>query len=163
MSEQMLRDALHDAMADSPAPPPMTSATVVRRARRVRARRRVAWSGAGCAAVVATMAVTASVLPGTGRTPAPVQVGASPRVTVPPPTGTPSPSGSPGAWPTGPDGKPQQDRTATAGVRYVQAVHLLDALSPAVPDGYRVAGHEVHDLRPDGYSSYGTDTARAVA
>src|SRR5206468_11033415 len=64
MTEQMLREALRDAMAVSRAPSPMSSATMVRVARRARTRRRVGWSGASCAAMAATIAVGTSVLPG---------------------------------------------------------------------------------------------------
>jgi hypothetical protein len=39
-------------------------------------------------------------------------------------------------WPTGPDGKPQEDRTARAGDRYDKGVRLLERLVAAVPGGY---------------------------
>jgi hypothetical protein len=43
-------------------------------------------------------------------------------------------SGEP--WPTGPDGLPQEDRTARAGSRYDQGVRLLDEILSIVPAGY---------------------------
>jgi hypothetical protein len=38
-------------------------------------------------------------------------------------------------WPTGPDGKPQEDRTAKAGDRYDTGVRLLERLIAAIPSG----------------------------
>ena len=38
--------------------------------------------------------------------------------------------------PTGPDGLPQEDRTARAGPRYAQGALLLDRLLAGVPAGY---------------------------
>jgi hypothetical protein len=138
MTEQMLREALRDAMAESAAPPSMSSAVMVRTARQARTRRRVGWSGAGCAALAATIAVTAAVLPGAAGPGATLNdAGGPPHPAMTPPVVTPSGTAEP--FPTGPDGTPQQDRTATAGVRYEQGTHLLEALLTVVPAGYAVA------------------------
>jgi hypothetical protein len=64
VTEQMLREVLHDAVAASPAPPSMSCAAMVRVARRARGRRRAGWSGASCAGVVAAVAATTLVLHG---------------------------------------------------------------------------------------------------
>ena len=114
MTEQMLREALHDAMTAGAAPPPMSSTVMVRVARRARNPCRVGWSGASCAALVATIAVTASVLP---RPPAGISTGLSGGVPAVAPVYAPATAQ---AWPTGPDGTPQENRTATAGARYEQ-------------------------------------------
>ncbi len=149
MTEQMLRDVLRDSMAASTPPPPMSSATMVRVARRARARRRVLWVGAGSGALAATIAVTATALPAPQTRPVTVHPGSSASVHVasPPP---PTPAGTAQPFPTGPDGRPQQDRTATAGTRYEQGVQLLDALTKAVPAGYAVPdqpGRRFHEAQ----------------
>ena len=64
MTEQLLREALHGAMAVGSPPAPMSSALIVRVARRARRRRRTGWSGASCAGVVAAVAATTLVLQG---------------------------------------------------------------------------------------------------
>ena len=132
MTEQMLREALHDAMTAGAAPPPMSSTVMVRVARRARNPCRVGWSGASCAALVATIAVTASVLP---RPPAGISTGLSGGAPAVAPVYAPATAQ---AWPTGPDGTPQENRTATAGPRYEQGLRLLDALVKVVPAGFAV-------------------------
>jgi hypothetical protein len=140
MTEQDFRQALRGAMAASNPPPPMSCTAMVRVARQARVRRRFAWTGAGSAVLAATVAVGASLLSGT---PAANGLAAG----GPPPSRYPTPpvmpSGTAEPFPTGPDGLPQQDRTATAGVRYQQGVKLLDALVKVVPAGY-TAGDGSH-------------------
>jgi hypothetical protein len=130
MTEQDLREALHRTMAASTPPPPMSATSVMHGVRRARIRRTI-WASAGCGLVVATVAVAAAAIPG-GPGPS-LQFG-GPRPGV-----APNPDESkPGVWPTGPDGQPQEDRTARAGERYDQGAKLLAELVAAVPAGYAV-------------------------
>jgi hypothetical protein len=129
MTEDEMRETLRSTMTATVPPPPMSSARVLTGARRARLRRRTAWACAGTVTIIATMlggaAIThASILPSIGTPPA-----AQPAA---PGTGTDTST----AWPTGPDGKPQQDRTARAGARYDQGVRLLGAVLAALPSGY---------------------------
>jgi hypothetical protein len=130
MNEQELRDGLRSAMAVATPPPrSVNAAAVIRGARRARARQRTIWAGAGTGLLVAAVLVGAG-LP-LGSPGQPLDFGA--------PGVAPSPGASkPGPWPTGPDGQPQEDRTARAGERYEQGVKLLDRLVAAVPLGYTV-------------------------
>lgn len=129
MTEQDLREAMRRTMAASTPPPPMSATSVMHSVRRARIRRTV-WASAGCTLAVATIAVTAAAIPGS---PGPsIQFGGPPGV-------APNPEQSkPEVWPTGPDGKPQEDRTARAGERYDKGVKLLAELVAAVPAGYAV-------------------------
>ncbi|NES13863.1 MULTISPECIES: hypothetical protein [Micromonospora] len=135
MNGAELREALRHEMAAVVPPPPLDSAAALGTARRVRARRRTGWACAGSAAVVLAVAGGAAIgtagagIPGTG--------GVGPAAAGPRPI--PGPSGKTAEpWPTGPDGRPQEDRTAKAGARYDQAVRLLDQLISVVPAGYAV-------------------------
>jgi hypothetical protein len=136
MTEQDFRQALQGTMAASNPPPPMSSATMLRVARRAQVRRRYTWAGGGSAVLAVSLVAGASLLSGT-----PAATGLT--AGSPPPSRYPTPPASPSGtaqpFPTGPDGTPQQDRTATAGVRYEQGVKLLDALVSVVPAGYTVS------------------------
>ncbi|MEU1601789.1 hypothetical protein [Micromonospora matsumotoense] len=131
MNGEELREALRTEMAVTTRPPSLSVDAALRTGRRARVRRRAAWTGVGLtAALLAVTGVGAVGAPGTdGFTPAAPGVG---------PVLPPSVHDTKPAWPTGPDGRPQEDRTARAGTRYDQAVRLLDALVAVVPAGYTV-------------------------
>jgi hypothetical protein len=120
---------------------------MLRVARRARGHRRFAWTGAGSAVLVATVVVGASLLSGTPAATG-VTTGSPPPSRYPIPPVAPSTTAE--AFPTGPDGSPQQDRTATDGVRYKQGVKLLDALISGVPAGYTVVdqSHQADFIGP---------------
>jgi hypothetical protein len=135
MEEHELREAFRNTLTKSSPPTPMSAQTAVRSGRRALLRQRLIWFSAATTAlaVVAAVTVSASVwqaspgLPGDpGRTPSPA-------------AGTPQPGGSadsPQPWPTGPDGKPQEDATARAGKQYDTGLLLLRRLIEVVPAGY---------------------------
>lgn len=142
MNEHDLREALHRDMAASTPPPPMSATTVLAHARRARMRQRTLWAGAASGLAAVTVAIAATAVASE-----PQNVGGVPPVA--PHAG--SKSAEP--WPTGPDGKPQEDRTARAGARYEQGVKLLDELVRTVPAGYAVTDryHQANfDDRVDG-------------
>ncbi|MEV4488710.1 hypothetical protein AB0K04_01170 [Micromonospora coxensis] len=142
MNGEELRETLRSEMAEVDAPPPLSAATALAVARRARVRRHTAWACTGAAAAVLAVAGVAGIAAvdttgGRGfsaAAPGP----ASPRPTGTAPQTVPTPSetktGQP--WPTGPDGQPQEDRTAQAGTRHDQGVRLLDAVVAVVPAGY---------------------------
>lgn len=143
MNETELRNALRSTMSATTAPPPMTVAAALEKAHRARVRQRTIWAGAGAGLVAATVLAATAALPG------------APGHSLN--TGGPGVRESMSAWPTGPDGQPQEDRTAKAGERYEQGVALLDELVKAVPAGYTVPDgpevrtHQAHfDDRIDG-------------
>jgi len=158
MNETELRDGLHEVIAASSPPPPMDAVAVLDAARRARIRRRAVWAGSGAAAGVVAIAVGTTVALSGGWTPsrltgpagpgAPSVTGASKvpgqGTSAPPGTGLPQGTGVPQGedtktpWPTGPDGSPQQDRTANAGPRNDTGARLLDELVAVVPPGYTV-------------------------
>jgi hypothetical protein len=129
MKEHELRDALRGAMATVTPPPPMSATSVMEGARRSRVRRRTIWAGAGSGLVAATVLVATAFIPGSpGQSRDAGGPGAAP-----------NPGASkPGPWPTGPDGQPQEDRTARAGERYEKGATLFDRLLAMVPSGYTV-------------------------
>ncbi|WP_420119527.1 hypothetical protein [Micromonospora sp.] len=131
MNGEELREALRAEMAATARPPSLSVDTALRTGRRARVRRRAVWAGAGVtAALLAVTGVGAVGAAGSGGfTPAAPGVG-----TVPPP----SVHDTKPVWPTGPDGQPQEDRTARAGTRYDRAARLLDDLVAVVPAGYTV-------------------------
>ncbi|WP_433281862.1 hypothetical protein [Micromonospora sp. CA-244673] len=141
MNGEELREALRHEMAGVVPPPPLDATTALGAARRTRARRRTGWACAGSAAVVLAVAGVAAVgttgagVPGTGTA---GPGGLSPSASGTKPSPAPSAPETASAWPTGPDGRPQEDRTARAGNRYDQAVRLLNELISAVPAGYVV-------------------------
>jgi hypothetical protein len=141
MTEEELRAALRSTMTATLMPPSMSAVETIGRARRTRIRRRAAWLGSGAAGAVAVVAVAVGVT-AAGR---PVGLVAG----GPPPSAVPTPAGSPvtmpppstegkQVWPTGPDGSPQEDRTARAGAQYDKGTKLLSDLVRAVPAGYDV-------------------------
>ncbi|MEU4675668.1 hypothetical protein [Micromonospora sp. NPDC023737] len=139
MNGDELRAALRGEMAASHPPPPLGTAGMLGVARRARARRRTIWACAGSAAAVLALAgvATANTPDGSYSGPAgpapatPPTKPAGPASAVPP---TSKDSATP--WPTGPDGHPQEDRTAQAGSRYDQGVRLLGEIVSVVPTGY---------------------------
>ncbi len=127
MREDELREALRGTMAASPPPRPMTANATIRAARRDRLRRLIAWALPGSMAAVAVIVVATVVSGVAGRGLLPGQH----------PMPLPSMGGdTEQPWPNGPDGKPQEDRTARAGDRYDMGVRLLDRLVAAVPGGH---------------------------
>ncbi|MGS2615632.1 hypothetical protein ACVCAH_14070 [Micromonospora sp. LZ34] len=126
MNGEELREALRSTMAATIPPPPLSTTATLGAARRARVRRRTAWACTGSAAVVLAVAgATAIGTPGAG--------GFSPA--GPGPQAIPHPSVTQ-PWPTGPDGRPQEDRTARAGSRHDQGRRLLDEVVSVVPAGY---------------------------
>lgn len=144
MNEHELRNALRGVMVASSPPPPMDTAAVVEAARRAHRRRRAVLAGTATALAVVVITVTAVVAPGWSALRGGQLEPAGPPVSeTPRPTGTAEPFPTSGtltetALPTGPDGKPQQDRTARAGPRHEQGARLLEALTAAMPAGYTV-------------------------
>jgi len=141
MTEAELRDGLREVITASGQWPPMDVAVMLEVARRARRRRRTIWAGMGAVAGVVLIAVGATVaVSGGWRTSSPL----GPAGPTWPVTGTAGASATPTqtpqdtetVWPTGPDGKPQQDRTASAGPRYEEGARLLDKLIALVPPGY---------------------------
>ncbi|WP_327008895.1 hypothetical protein OHA72_17535 [Dactylosporangium sp. NBC_01737] len=133
MNEDDFRVSLRDAIDSSTPPPPMSAAVAVTTGRRAARRRNLLAGGAAAAVTVVVAAVAAAVAGGGLGSAAPQQAGA--------PGGTPAvTAGTPGndkqVWPTGPDGQPQEDRTARAGTRFDQGEQLLVDLLAVVPAGY---------------------------
>lgn len=127
MTGEELRDALRSEMAATTPPPPMSTAVALSTARRARLRRGMFWGCIGsAAAVLAVTGVAALSLPGAGVLDA---GGLIPQV-MPWAEDTREP------MPTGPDGQPQEDRTARAGARYEQGVRLLNQIVTVIPAGY---------------------------
>jgi hypothetical protein len=141
MDEQDFRASLRDAVSNSTAPPAMRAEQAIRIGRRAARRRMAATGGAaiGVAAVVATVAVAAGGVFGSRG---PLQFGA-PGVA---PSAQPGQS-KPNVWPTGPDGNPQQDRTARAGLKYEQGQALGTQLLAVVPAGYTAPNDTGGDQR----------------
>jgi hypothetical protein len=136
MNEDELRAALRTTMTVTLAPPSMSAADAVSRGRRSQVRQRAAWIGSGGAAAVAVFAVALAAT--AGRPPGDL-VGGPPPSALPTVSGAPVPAPTvPGktVWPTGPDGSPQEDRTARAGAKYDEGKKLLDDLVGAVPAGF---------------------------
>lgn len=135
MKEDELRDALRNTIAASSPPPPMSTTHAIAAGRRARVRRFAAWTGAGSATAVAVIAVVGIVFAGAGPAPGVAQP-AGPGPVTTPPAQLSSSGGTKEPWPNGPDGKPQEDRTARAGTRLDQGVRLLDEIVAVVPAGY---------------------------
>ncbi|WP_433062148.1 hypothetical protein [Dactylosporangium sp. CS-033363] len=143
MDEHNFRASLRDALDQSNQPPSMRPGAAVAEGRRAARRRTAAIGGAGVGVLAALTAIgvaaTAGGVPasrqaaGPGQpsvaatAPSPVRTGASPV-----PIGTDTKE----VWPTGPNGTPQGDRTARAGVKYDKANALLEHLLTLVPAGF---------------------------
>ncbi|MET7672496.1 hypothetical protein [Micromonospora luteifusca] len=127
MNGEELRDALCSEMASITPPPPLSTGATLGAARRAHFRRRAVWASLGSVAVVLAVTGFAAVGDPGGRV-------------YQPAGGLPAPSERSGdtkeAWPTGPDGRPQEDRTARAGTKHDQGVHLLNEVVSVVPAGY---------------------------
>ncbi|MET8350238.1 MULTISPECIES: hypothetical protein [unclassified Micromonospora] len=128
MNGEDLRDALRSEMADATPPPPLSTAAALGAGRRAFRRRRAVQVCAGSAAVVLAAAGFAAVATPGGEVYQPA--GGVPAVPAPSATDTKE------AWPTGPDGRPQEDRTARAGSKYDEGVRLLAEVVSVVPAGY---------------------------
>ncbi|MGC5290437.1 hypothetical protein [Micromonospora sp. DT231] len=128
MNGQELRDALRSEMASTTPPPPLSTAATLGRARRARFRRRATCASLGSAAVVLAVAGFAAV--GGPGDPVYQPAGGGFPLSADASTDTKEP------WPTGPDGQPQEDRTARAGSQYDRGVRLLNEVVAVVPAGY---------------------------
>ncbi|WP_430497285.1 hypothetical protein ACQRWP_21615 [Micromonospora trifolii] len=124
MNEQELREGLRSEMAGMTPPPPLSTTAALGAARRTHFRRRALWAFLGSAAVVLAVTGFAAVATPDGHVYQPAGQGplASPDTKEP--------------WPTGPDGQPQEDRTARAGSKHDQGVHLLNEAVSVVPSGF---------------------------
>ncbi|MET7822998.1 hypothetical protein [Micromonospora zamorensis] len=128
MNEEQLREGLRSEMAGITPPPPLSTGAALGAARRTQFRRRAVWASLGSAAVVLAVAGFAAVSTPDGRLYQPAGNG---------PLASPDASGdTKQAWPTGPDGRPQEDRTARAGSKYEQGIHLLREAVSIVPAGF---------------------------
>ncbi|MFD6566548.1 hypothetical protein [Micromonospora profundi] len=127
MNGEELREALRSEMASTTPPPPLSTGATLGAARRAQLRRRGLWASLGSAAVVLAVAGFAAVGTPDGRVYQPAGHG---------PPVAPDASDTKEAWPTGPDGLPQEDRTARTGSKNDQGVHLLDQVVSVVPAGY---------------------------
>ncbi|MEU7613642.1 hypothetical protein [Micromonospora sp. NPDC049204] len=128
MNGQELRDALRGEMANTTPPPPLSTGAALAAARRAQFRRRALWTSLGSAAVV--LAVTGFAVVTTPDDLVYQPAGRGPLVSLDATGDTKEP------WPTGPDGKPQEDRTARAGSQHDRGVHLLNEVVAVVPTGY---------------------------
>jgi len=128
MNELELRDKLREVIATSEPPAAMNATAMLDTARAAHRRRRAALAGGGAAAAVVAIAVGATVALGPGLQQLPLG-GA---------LWGPNTAETKPAWPTGPDGQPQSDRTSYAGPHHDVGVRLLDELVAAVPQGYTV-------------------------
>ncbi|WP_433220368.1 hypothetical protein ACQP00_17790 [Dactylosporangium sp. CS-047395] len=147
MDEHNFRASLRDALEHSNQPPGMRPEVALAEGRRAARRRTAAIGGAGVGVLAALTAV--GVAATAGGAPAGQQAAGPGRpsvaATAPAPAGTAGPSPVPigsdtkEVWPTGPDGTPQGDRTARAGVKYDKANALLEHLLTLVPAGYTAA------------------------
>ncbi|MBG6100106.1 hypothetical protein IW249_000520 [Micromonospora vinacea] len=124
MNEEELREGLRSEMAGMTPPPPLSTTAALGAARRTHFRRRAVWASLGSAAVVLAVTGFAAVATPDGHVYQPAGQGSL----APPDTKEP--------WPTGPDGQPQEDRTARAGSRYEQGIHLLREVVSVVPAGF---------------------------
>ncbi|WP_433263546.1 hypothetical protein ACQPWR_26520 [Micromonospora vinacea] len=124
MNEQELREGLRSEMAGMTPPPPLSTTAALGAARRTHFRRRAVWASFGSAVVVLAVAGFAAVATPDGHVYQPAGQGPL----APPDTKEP--------WPTGPDGQPQEDRTARAGSKYEQGIHLLAKAVSIVPAGF---------------------------
>jgi hypothetical protein len=125
MNEEEFRDALRGAMVAGSPPPSMDGRAVLEVARAAQRRRRAAFASAGSAVAIVVIAVGALFVAGPywpGDPVDPAAPGVSTRT----------------GWPTGPDGRPMQDRTAVAGPRADASARLESALAAAVPPGLTV-------------------------
>jgi hypothetical protein len=147
-TEDQVREALRGAVAASGPPPPMSTTTTLEAARRARLRRRTAWACAGRAAAVAVVAIASADFAGVpsaagGYRPA-APGGAQHRASEARPERRDRKP-----WPAGPDGKPQEDRTARADSRFDQGVRLLDEVVAAVPPDTPARGPGQSTTEPD--------------
>lgn len=150
MNGEELREALRHEMNAVVAPPSLDTAAALGAARRARARRRTVWACAGSAAVVLAVAGFAAVGTAGAGTPGTLPAGGvNPADSGTKPLPGPSHGASAEPWPTGPDGRPQEDRTARAGHRNDQAVRLLNELITVVPAGYVVPENETEQSVDD--------------
>ncbi|MFG2043023.1 hypothetical protein [Dactylosporangium sp. NPDC048998] len=144
MDDQQFRASLRHALDDSAAPPSMSPADALRAGRRAARRRTLAGGAVGAAGLAALTAVgVAAASAGAG---APQPVGASGTPTINPPvpgnaSASPLPAGSETkpVSPTGPNGSPQEDHTARAGVKADAAKALRAHLTTLVPAGYTIS------------------------
>ncbi|MET8044652.1 hypothetical protein ABZU25_27755 [Micromonospora sp. NPDC005215] len=128
MNGQELRDALRTEMASATPPPPLSTGATLVAARRAHFRRRAVWASLGSVAVVLAVTGFAVVATPDDHVYQPAGQG---------PLAPPDASGdTKEPWPTGPDGQPQEDRTARAGSQYDRGVHLLNEVVSVVPAGY---------------------------
>ncbi|MFF5231843.1 hypothetical protein [Dactylosporangium sp. NPDC000521] len=146
MNEDDFRVSLRGALDSSTPPPPMSPAVAVATGRQAVRRRNLVAGGAGLGVTAVVAAVAVAVAGGGSGSAAPQQVGAPPSVAATagsaPPTApatlptSPAPGDSKEVWPTGPNGQPQQDRTARAGHKFDQGEQLMRDLLAVVPAGY---------------------------
>ncbi|WCN80389.1 hypothetical protein [Micromonospora sp. LH3U1] len=128
MKEEELREGLRSEMANTTPPPPSSTGATLGAARRAQFRRRAVWASLGSAAVVLAVTGFAAIATPGGHVYQPAGSG---------PLATPDSSAdTKEAWPTGPDGRPQEDRTARAGSKHDQGLRLLSEVVAVVPAGY---------------------------
>ena len=136
MNESELRDGLRRTIATADQPPSMNTDAALEAARAAHRRRRTTVAGMGAAAAVVAIAVGGTVaLSGVDRLD--LTPGGQGPLTTPIAT-SPQEAGTETVWPTGADGQPQQDRTASNGERFEQGARLLTELIGVVPAGYTV-------------------------
>lgn len=136
MNEDDFRVSLRDALDRATSPPPMSPAVAVTTGRRAARRRNVVAGGAAVAVTAVVAAVAVAVAGGGFGSAAPQQVGAPPSTGATAGLTPPAPGAGKEVWPTGPDGRPQEDRTARAGHKFDQGEQLMRDLLAIVPAGY---------------------------
>ncbi|MDG9678907.1 hypothetical protein [Micromonospora sp. DH14] len=166
MNEEEFREGLRSEMAGITPPPPLSTTAALGAVRRAHVRRRVVWASLGAAAVVLAVSGFAAVASPGGHVYEPA--GRGPLVA--PDTKEP--------WPTGPNGQPQEDRTARAGSKHDQGAHLLSEAVAVVPAGFTTPddppGHSAEqrtlrthqaqfEARVDGADVWSFSTSVAVA
>ncbi|MFI6237313.1 hypothetical protein ACIBD9_27430 [Micromonospora sp. NPDC050784] len=127
MNEEELREGLRSEMAGTTPPPPLSTTAALGVARRTQFRRRAVWASLGSAAVVLAVTGFAAVATPDGLVYQPAGQG---------PLAPDASGDTKEPWPTGPNGQPQEDRTARAGSKYDQGVHLLGEVVSVVPAGF---------------------------
>ncbi|MFK4244811.1 hypothetical protein ACI2KV_18165 [Micromonospora chokoriensis] len=153
MNEDELRAGLRGEMASLTPPPPLSTAATLGMARRANVRHRAVWASVGTAAVVLAVTGFAAVATPDGRVYQPAGHG--------PPVAPDASGDTAKPWPTGPDGRPQEDRTARAGTKYDNGVQLLREVVAVVPAGYSAPDDPPNP--PDGQMTLRTQQAQFEA
>lgn len=132
MNDTEFRQSLRTAMSATQAPPPMSPAAMLDKARKAQQRRHGLMAGGAAAAAVAAITVGAVVVGGSDDAPPPgIGVGGAPQQSV---------NDTKPNWPSG-----QTDASARSGPQFQQSAVLLDAAAAVAPDGYSTDDVPLHN------------------